>query len=404
MSFLAPGFLVAAGLAALAVVGLHFLSTRDPRLELLPTARFLPDVAVRATATAIRPTDLRLMLLRAAMVLVVGSALARPVITPPRQPVARIVAVDVSRAVGRPAELADSAQARLADAAAVILFDSTAREVPEGASDSLRTLADAGARAAAPRGSLSAAFIAASRAAARLRDRADSLELVVVSRFVAEERDAATSKIRALWPGRVTTVQVAATGVPERGDSIRVEWADSGATALWAARPTPDTVGAVRAGDAVLVYPFGRRWRPASAPDSLTRVLARWADGEPAALERATAGGCVRSVAFTLPTEGDALLRPEFQRFTASLGAPCGEPRELTPLPTSVMASLRGAGPLAPTAAIARRIERVTPLMPWLLGAGALLLLLESVVRRRPGRTATPLADAPRPDSAGMAA
>lgn len=396
MTFLAPGFLVAAGLAALAVVGLHFLSTRDPKVELLPTTRFLPDVPVRATVTAIRPTDLPLMLLRTALVLLVGAALARPVSTPPRQAVARIVAVDISRAVGRPAELAESARTHLTGAAAVILFDSIAREMPHGAIDSLRP--------GATRGSLSAALIAALRAASRLRDRADSLELVLVSAFVTEERDAAMMRLRGLWPGRVTTVP-APVAEPSRGDSIRVTWADSGATTLWTARTPPDTVGAVRAGDAVLVYPFVRRWRPVAAPPKPTRVLARWVDGEPAAFERAMADGCVRSLGFSPPAEGDALLRPEFQRFIASLDAPCGELRDFTPLPESVMASLRGAGPLAPTAAIARRIQRVTPLMPWLLGAGALLLLLEAVVRRRPDRAATPLTEGARGiDSAGRAA
>ena len=52
MSFLAPGFLLAAGLAALTVVGLHLLSTRDPRLQPFPTTRFVPEAAVRATVTA----------------------------------------------------------------------------------------------------------------------------------------------------------------------------------------------------------------------------------------------------------------------------------------------------------------------------------------------------------------
>jgi hypothetical protein len=386
LSFLAPGFLVAAGLVALGVVALHFLSTRDPRLELLPTTRFIPDVPVQATAVTVRPSDWLLLLLRVALVLLVGAALARPVITPARRPLARILAVDVSRAVGRPVEVVDSARRFLAGAEATILFDSAARELSGGAEDSLTALAKAARPAAAKRGSLSAALISALRVAARLRDGVDSLELVIVSPFAAEERDAATATIRGLWPGRVTAVQVAAATVAGRRDSLRVEWAESGASALWTARATPDTIGAARAGDAVLVDPFVRRWRPAAAPDSTTRVFARWADGEPAGLERASAAGCVRSIAISLPTEGDALLRPDFQRFLSGLAAPCGEPRDFAPLPAAFMTAFRGEGPLAPSAAVIRRVERVTPLMPWLLGAGVLLALLELFVRGWPAR------------------
>ena len=406
MTFLAPGFLIAAGVAALAVVGLHFLSTRDPNLEVLPTTRFLPDLPVRATATTLRPTDPWLLLLRVALVLLVGAALAQPVLTPPRQLVARIVAVDVSRAVGDPAELADSARRYVSGAAAVIVFDSAAREVAKGASDSLRTLAGevrqvGGASGGVPgrriaagaesRGSLSAALVAARRVAAQVRDRADSLELVVVSPFVTEEYDAATERLRALWPGRIRTVAVAAAATDERPDSVQVEWADSTSSAYWTVRASPDTMAAVRAGDVVLVYPFVRRWQVAAGVlDDGTRVLARWADGEPAALERGDAGpgadACLRSFGFALPTEGDVVLRPEFQRFLARLDAPCGDPRDFRPLPKAWMASLQGEGPLAPAATIERRVERATPIAPWLLLAGVMLAVTELFVRRRGGR------------------
>ena len=388
LSFLAPAFLVASGLVALGVVCLHFLSTRDPRLELLPTTRFVPDVAVQATAVTVRPSDWLLLLVRVTLVLFVGAALARPVITPARRPLARILAVDLSRAVGRSGEVMDSARRFLGGAEAMILFDSSAREVSGGADDSLAAFAKAARRAAAERGSLSAALIEALRVAARLRDGVDSLELVIVSPFAVEERDAATAAIRGLWPGRVTVVHVAAAVGSSRPDSVQVEWADSGASAFWSPRGTPDTIGAARAGDAVMVDPFVRGWRPAAAPDSLTRIFARWVDGEPAGFEQATPTGCVRSIAIPLPTVGDALLRPDFQRFLSGLTSLCGEPRNFAPLPAPFMASFRGEGPLAPAVAIIRRVERVTPLMSWLLGAGALLALFELVVLRWPARAA----------------
>jgi aerotolerance regulator-like protein len=401
VSFLAPGFLMVAGLVALVAVGLHFLSTRDPRLEPFPTARFVPDAPVRATATKVRLTDPWLLLLRVVLLLLAGAAVARPVVTPPRRPVARIVALDVSRAVGSPRDVADSARTYLQDAATVILFDSATREVPSGAADSLAR----GGRIAPSRGSLSAALVAARRAAAALRDRADSLELVVVSPFAAEERDAATAAIRSLWPGRVHTVPVAAASPPR--DSVRVEWADSARNTTWTARASADTIGALRAGDAVLVYPFVRRWKLAGPLEPATRVYARWMDGEPVAVERWIGNRCIRSLGFALPAEGDALLRPEFQRFLEGLRAPCGAPRDFAPLPASVMTSFRGTGALAPAAALAPRVERVTPLMPWLLAAVLLLAILELIARRRSTarpRTAAAAATAAGPAPHGRAA
>ena len=356
MIFLAPAFLVAAGAAAAGVVALHFVSTREPDTELLPTVRFVPRVPVQATTITMRFTDPWLLALRVLLILLLGAALARPLIHPFDQPVARIAVVDVSRAVSSPRELADSAEGYVDGAAAVVFAGGEAREIEAGAADSLESLRSREQwDRTAPRGSLSAALVAALRIASRLRDGADSLQLVVISPFAQEERDAATEEIRALWPGRIDAVRVAgAVGRPGQAPAVeRVEWADSGATGFWEPRATPDTVGAVRANDAVMVHSFVRRWQPgpgASAEGTETRVYARWMDGEPAAFERATAGGCVRSVAIPLPTEGDAVLRPDFQRFLAGLGGVCGEPREdrrCAALPcrgVAVGARLLGAG------------------------------------------------------------
>jgi hypothetical protein len=409
-----------AGLVALGVVGLHFLSTREANTELLPTTRFVPEAAVDARTLAVRLSDVALLALRVLAVLLVGAALARPVLTPARQPVARIVAVDVSRAVGGPEELADSARVYLDGAAATIFFDAEAREVPlDVAVESLAALARSAARDAAAAGdslasqsvwarregtrpgSLSAALIAARRVAARLRDGADSLELVVVSPFVREERDAATANIRALWPGRITTVQVAAATSLVDAQTVEVQWADSGATERWVARAITDTVGGIRAGDAVLVYPFTRRWRLAQEPDSATRIMARWVDGEPAAVEWTTPTGCVRSLAFSLPTEGDAPLRPDFQRMVAQLDAPCGAARDFAPLSAAFLEMIRGDGPLAHSGAIERRVQRATPLMLWLLGV-ALALLLAELLARRGGVRARGRLSAVIPASAGI--
>ncbi|MYH51402.1 MAG: hypothetical protein F4139_00470, partial [Gemmatimonadetes bacterium] len=430
--FLAPVYLIAAGAIAAGVVALHFLSTREPDTDLLPTVRFIPKVPVQATAITVRFTDPWLLVLRVLLILLLGAALARPLIYPLSAPVARIAVVDVSRAVRDARELADSARPYVEGAAAVVFFDREAREMEVGTVDSLGALAveaaaeDTGSEGTrgmladgvadergagvggaqgtrTAKGSLSSAMIAALRIASRLRDGADSLQLVVISPFAREERDAATERIRALWPGRIEVVRVggAVSGPStEAADAVQIEWADSTASAFWSEREPHDTIAGVRANDAVMVYPFVRRWRPAPAalsspsPDNSsptvpapgTRVYARWMDGEPAAFERATEDGCIRSLAVPLPTEGDAILRPAFQRFLAGLHDPCGEPGDPAPLSDDFLTAFAGDGPLAPTSEIGRQVRRVTPAVPWILTLALLVALAEHWARRRLAR------------------
>ena len=429
MIFLAPVYLVVAGAIAAGVVALHFLSTREPDTDLLPTVRFIPKVPVQATTITMRFSDPWLLVLRVLLILLLGAALARPLLHPLSAPVKSIAVVDVSRAVESPRELVDSARGYVEAAAAVVFFDREAREVGGGAMDSLEVLAEGapvsgdglagegtGARGGTQRwtrtqkGSLSSALIAALRTASRLRDGADSLQLVVISPFAREERDAATERMRALWPGRIEVVRVGGAGPadglppgastetaaesPTQASRVRIEWADSTASELWAEREIPDTIAGVRANDAVMVYPFERRWRPAAAtPSALStgtpsttenpRVYARWMDGEPAAFERATADGCVRSIAIPLPTEGDAILRPAFQRFLAGLDTPCGEPGDPSPLSDEFLTAFAGDGPLAPASEIGRQVKRVTPAVPWILALALLVALAEHWARRR---------------------
>ncbi|HSU92175.1 MAG TPA: BatA domain-containing protein, partial [Gemmatimonadaceae bacterium] len=74
MTFLAPWALWAAGAVSAAVIALHILASRNPRVTPLPTARFIPDVPLRATARAMRLSDVMLMLVRVAVVMLVGVA------------------------------------------------------------------------------------------------------------------------------------------------------------------------------------------------------------------------------------------------------------------------------------------------------------------------------------------
>ena len=124
MTFLAPGFLVASVVVAAAIVALHFIVTRQPRSSILPTARFVPDTRATTIAPARRPSDMVVMLLRMLTVLAAGTALAKPVLRPARQPNARVVLVDVSRSARDSVAIRDSARAAYRAGDALVVFDS----------------------------------------------------------------------------------------------------------------------------------------------------------------------------------------------------------------------------------------------------------------------------------------
>lgn len=435
MSFVAPLFVAAAGVAALATVLLHLLAVRRPRPLLLPTARFAPDTSVRAASFARRPTNLVLLALRVLALLLVGAAFARPVFVPDRAALRRVILVDRSAAVGSDASIRDSVASIARPGDLVVPFaDSVLAWVPVTRPDSLEL------PPLRPRlGSLTTALVAGRRAATALRDSAEQVELVLVSPLVAEEADAATLAVRAQWAGTLHVVRVPAAQ-PAAGDAhpvvvespdeddpvaagvalagavapapvriVRGEtdsgsstadssgavvlWPRSGAPAGWERRPAPDTIGALTAdasragagphGASTLVAPFVRVARP-PAPTADVRPIAWWADGEVAAIERRSGAGCVREVGVPLP-EGDLTLRPPFARLLTALIAPCGDvPASFTPIPDSALAPVVGAGPAAvPLARAGLAADARSPLVPWLLGGALLLLLLEWLVRRR---------------------
>lgn len=445
MTFLAPTFLFAAALVAGAVVAIHFIVTREPRTVPLPTARFAPLQPVRTRSRRLRLQDLLLMLLRVLAILAVGTGLARPVIDPPRREVARILLVDRSHALADPAEAADSARALYAEGDAVVLFDSTATVLRAGVPDSLAALARS---AAQPR--LSAALIAALRTASEMRERADSIELAIISPFAADAADLATDSIRALWPGGIRLVRVAARAdsaapavvafVGEADDPLRVAlagargaadsassnvrvvrgtpdaadsaWAANGARALvhwpathgsadgastpavpapWTPRAALDTVGALTAGGATVVATF-ERWAAygGAAGDGAARVVARWLDGEPAAVEAAHGAGCIRTVMVGVPSRGDLVLQPRFARLAAALTRTCAGTPTSAPLDSARLAALAGAaGSTAVAAGVLPQPEVIrSTLAPWLFGAALVFALAALLLQRRTaGRT-----------------
>lgn len=396
MTLLAPLWLWIGLAGAAAVVALHFFARQRPRAAPFPTARFVPDVPARAPSPARKPTDLLLLSLRVLALLAAGLALARPRLAPERRPLARVVLLGDSRATAR-----DSALAYV------------------GVGDTLVRLEQVNASAPA---SLSPLLVGGVRASAALRDRADSIELVIVSAFSADQFDAATDSIRSLWPGRARLVRVAGDalpapsrrievigaaddplraavallgtrtgpvtrivrGAPGAGDSALA--AAGGVLVEWPANPgvVTDTVGAIAAGGVVVVASFARSPH-VEASDSL-RVVARWVDGAAAGVERALGQGCVRRVMIPVPTIGDLALRRSMRELVDVLAGSCGGARAAVPASDAQLAMLRRAGPLmaARSAPIPRREASVVS--AWLLAAAALLLLVELAVRPAAGR------------------
>lgn len=408
MSFIAPWWLGVSALLGAGVVALHLLARRRPRLFYFPTARFVPDQPSTAASLAMRPTDLPVLLLRLLLVLLLGAALAQPVLPRPAHTTS-IVLLDRSRL----APQLDSVSATLIRAADMVLaFDSTATRIDPGALGGLDLTGG--------RGSISAALVAALRAAPQLADDGDSLALTIISPFRAEEFDAATLAVRALWKGGITllpqgvrrdtaayTAVVLAPDDPlsatlsllNSGGSFPVRlvrsrpsaedtaWARNGGTLVvwprvlegmaWPAGPG-DTIGGVAAGRQAVVAPFARAFAP---PGGAT--TAAWSDGADAATTVRLGAGCVRSVAIEISGSGDLPLRPSFLGLARTLLGPCGGEVDTTPVPPATLDSLRGTPGLLVSAAAGAGQERKTPANRWLLLGAAFIFAVEPWVRRK---------------------
>ncbi|HJR64992.1 MAG TPA: BatA domain-containing protein [Gemmatimonadaceae bacterium] len=413
MTFLAPLFLAAGAAVAGGIVLLHFLARRRPRAAILPTARFVPDRPARWPSPAPRPTDWLLLVIRVLAIGAVAAAFAGPVREPDRAITSRIVLVDQSRAGADERSVRDSVLSVVRDGDIVITFDTAVRVIASHVRDTAATLT----RSRAP-ASLSAALVAAERAAAMLRDGADSIELTIVSPFATEAWDEATELLRTRWHGRarLITLPLALGDTAERTIDVRAPRSDpvraaaapllnegEGRTRIvrgvpspqdsawaaeqdrvlvhWASARDGDSVTAegVAAHDVVMVAPLVRRTLDVNSG----RIMARFADGAPAIIERELGAGCLREVAFDLPGSGDVALRESARRLLAMLAAPCEGRGPRRMLSATQLNSLRGAGPLLATAAVPRSGRARSEATPWLLMAGALLLLLELGVRQR---------------------
>ena len=438
MSVAAPLFLWIASAVALATVAAHLLAWRRPPASPFPTARFAPDRPARVVSRTVRPTDLLLLAVRVALVMLVGIALARPTFTPHRRGNARVIVVDRSRSAADAAVVSDTARSVFRAGDVLVVFDSVAREVQGATADSV-TATEEAARQTRARGSVSAALVVAVRAATRLARERDSVEVVVVSPLTADELDAATSAIRNQWAGplRVMRTGFASAGprgaaqptvwasagdpvaaalslvgpvaggarVRVRRDALTPEdsvWAEGGGTVViwpvtpgadgWTSRAAADTAFAVvassRAGPvsggggglAAVVAPFERRVSPPAG-----RAAARWGDGEPAATEIALGSGCVRAVAVVVPAVGDLVLTPAFRHFARRMVEPCVDRTDLELLPDSVVTAVLSQQSGAPGAAGTgneRAASEPGGVASWLLGVALVLAISELFLRR----------------------
>ena len=346
--------------------------------------------------------------------------------TPSRTDTARVFLVDVSRSVSDTRALRDSVLSIQRDGDVILAFDSSARRIERRALDSL----DVGSQSRA-RGSLTAALLSAIRAGSELRERADSIELVVVSPLAAEELDFATDSVRQRWPGRArlvlagrpaqpveisttstsgiamrttaddpltaTIARVAASSEativreassPSEVTGAIVHWPASARPRGSVARPVRDSIGGVVAGDDLVVGMFERRW---SYPEDSIRgadVVARWIDGEPAAVEWPASAGCARSVAIPVTPVGDLVIRSDFIELTAALTSTCISERPFVPIAAAQRAKLAGGGGLASRDLFRPRGDSRSWLAPWLLGLALVLGVAELFVRRRKSRAA----------------
>lgn len=419
MSWLIPSALGLTAVGIVVAVALHFIARSRPIAEALPTARFVPRRPIEARTRSLAPSDLLLLLLRVAALTAIGAAVGGPTFRANGR-VTRLFVVDRSRAVASIAEARDSVRRLARSADALVVFDSaTTRAATIAPLDT--------ARVSSARGSLSAAIAAATRAAVTMSAQADSIELVLVSPLAREEVDEATARLRAAWPGRiriVTTRAAVSDTTPLRIDAganhddlvvaglalmgaldpagavrlvrgragasdsawargrghVLLHWPASDSAAMWPRRATIDAVGGVVSGDATLIARFPRLWVLTGQP------VARWSDGEPAAVEHTIGDGCIRDVGVLVDDASDLALRAPFRAFARSLLAPCGGARDPSVVGPALHASLAGTGPLPVASDLRDRATEVSRWSSWLFGLAALLLIAELAIRRAQGR------------------
>ncbi|HUF65386.1 MAG TPA: BatA domain-containing protein [Gemmatimonadaceae bacterium] len=417
MTLLAPWFALAGLLGAAAIVAAHFIGARARAPASLPTTRFVPRLQERSAALERRPRDVLLMLLRAAALVITGVALAAPIVPPRDRPTVKIVIADVAGSAGANGIL-ERARVTAGDHGRVVISGSGVAVL-----DAAQVGGSPGNVGATV--SLTAALMQALREAAALGTAGHPVELAIASEFRRHVVDSATAAVRALWPGSVELVEVATTPMQESprgamtfrgedddplratvsllpsgsgspvsivrgelfaadsasaaGGAVVVHWPRAGVPDSFTASES-DTVGGVWIPGYTLVAPFPRNALFSGSGED--RVVARWVDGLPAAVERENGDGCVRRVAIVVPDIGDLSISPGFQRVAESLTGPCGEGRTSLPLAAAERATLQGRGSREALFRPASTSLGRSPLTVPLLLVALVVLLVELGVRR----------------------
>ena len=426
--FAAPAFLLAGALAALVPLALHLIRRRPPVRAPLPTARFLVDDPRNAVRVS-RPTDVPLLLLRMAMLVLLGAGLARPAWVPAPSGTVSVVLVD--RALSPEGWRAAVGEAR--SAGGLVLFDTVA-EVVGGERLSpafFDSLAAAGPSEAAPD---YAAGLRAIPAAVRGLRGADSVRVRLVSSFGGGWEAGLGPVRRAAWPGTVDLARVAGRAAVDslapaagrravvvarqggdyasaalgalgyevsRVDGEEVDpgadvyvvldpastdrWTEAargGATVVLAS--TASTGGAGAGGelwlDAGLRLTGAGPWT--APPPSPDRVVAVWEDGTPAAGARRIGTGCVVHLTTDLEA-GELPFQAAYPAVLGRLARGCEEDAPTPGLDAGALALLRGSGPASVPAAAFDATETGTPLGRWLLVAALVVALAETGIAYR---------------------
>lgn len=438
IGFAAPWIFGVALAAALTITALHFLSVRQPRVVMLPTARFVPERDARAVARQAKPSDLPLLLLRVIALLAAGAALAGARCGAPSARTSSLIVFDASARSDSTALLSRAMIATAGDSAVetgtpVVLW-------VHGVSN------DPGvAIAAAVRES--ARLVQANPALASLSLTVAMPEMVRSRRSWDAWRDQWPARIRVVRPvragasdssastaaafGRVRVVgvstsagtdavasDVVAAAFASRGAStaraagvevddvvvrrdvaddatdarVLVRWPASGVPPGWRAAPKADSVGAVVAAGSALIAPWLRTALPPALSDSV-RAIAWWSDGVAAAVERTRGTSCVREVAIAVPPASDLLLSPAADGLLRALRAPCGgigvpAPTEPTGASGESAATVQASASRFRALDVTARNSQPAWLATALLVVAFVALLAEHVVRREASGTA----------------
>jgi hypothetical protein len=190
-------------------------------------------------------------------------------------------------------------------------------------------------------------------------------------------------RVRATSATTATIYRRDATSRVGSSDEIAVTWPTNSRPPLALPRDVVDTVGGVTGAGGEVIAPFERRWLyPVDSIRGAT-VIARWVDGEPAAIERDNGGSCARSVAIPVTSIGDLVIRDDFGRLVSALVGPCATHAAISVADPQRIARLAGSGALAPRSAFQPRADSRSRLAPWLFAIALLASVAEVLLRRR---------------------